>query len=181
MKVNQIRLSFLSILLPVLGMSQLVIVIYLLVMWASVELLNSFKTYRQEQSNENLNFVFWIYTLFVVVARTRRHHFDSFFEEAINISEHFFYAIVIGIKLASYVKILCKTISIWNLVGIAFLLNIIGFFNEIFQNWVCKRPLHLFTQDSQKDMLVNLIGSLVFTTGMLYYQYRIRKKVVAQS
>lgn len=52
--------------------------------------------------------------------------------------------------------------------------NLIGFANECFQNMINHRALAILTPDSQKDLLMNIAGTFIFT--MLAFLYHFNKQ-----
>jgi len=176
MKINRIRLIFTLLALLIYSSKSTTHFFYLVPMWLSLELLNRQKSYIQSRLFGLFNNIFAYYTIAVIVNRSRNAQFGFVTEAVINVGEHFFYAIVIGLKLAIYLRIMTVEITKKQLLWIVTTLNIIGFFNEVFQNALRGR-FHLhFIADAQKDMLVNLIGSLVFLVcGLLYLKFNKRQ------
>lgn len=169
MKINRIRLIFALLALLIYSSKSFAHFFYLAPMWISLELLNRQKSYMQSRLFSLFNNIFAYYTIVVIVNRSRNAQLGFVTEAVINVGEHFFYAIVIGLKLTIYLRIMTVEISKKQLVWIVTTLNIIGFFNEVFQNALRGRFRLHFIADAQKDMLVNLIGSLVFLVCALQY------------
>jgi hypothetical protein len=140
-------------------------------MWISLEVLNQNQQYLRWKIFESLNILFVVYTITVIVNRSRDARFGDSTEALINIGEHFFYAIFIGIKMAVYLKIIGLELTKKALLWIVISLNVIGFFNEILQNLICGRFVFHFIADSQKDMFVNLAGTVVFVLSALLYSH----------
>lgn len=136
---------------------------YIVTMHLSLEILNSRKRYLQEQY-KIYNFIFCCYSL-VLLERLRSTHLSASAEWMINCGEHILFGIVICIKAYIYTAVFTSVTqaSRWKRGIIAFsLFNLIGLFNEIFQNSLCKRSLLIFIPDSIKDMQVNLFGAGIF-------------------
>jgi hypothetical protein len=169
MKIKKIRLLFALLMLLIFSSRATMHFFYLALMWISLEILNSQKSYVHGRLWNLFNHIFVFFTIAVIVNRSRNAHFGNATEAAINIGEHFFYALVIGLKLVIYLRIMHFEIAKKQLLWLVISLNIGGFFNEVFQNVVCGRATLTFIADAQKDMLVNFIGSLVFLVCALLY------------
>lgn len=172
MNLTHIRISFLLLTLLVLFSIHNLHLAYLWAMWISAEYLNNNKTFIKHKQHQSYNFIFWLFTVFVIVNRSRSVAFSPALEEFVNICEHFFYALVIGIKLHVYFRLLLRKFVRRPILWIFTSLNVIGFINEIFQNWLRHRPLLEFIADSKKDMLVNFVGSLVFVLVVVVMRRR---------
>jgi hypothetical protein len=134
-------------------------------MVASVLFLNYHQKYKALASHVLYNVVFCGYLLFIVLNRERslyRYKFSSIWEEIINISEHGLFAMVICLKIIIYLGIFTK----WNFqkrrVTSVLLLNLVGVGNEFFQNSLQSKGFLPLCADAQKDLIINLIGSIVF-------------------
>lgn len=144
---------------------------YLGAMWLSVEFLNRQKNYLIAHRYRLFNFIFGFYTLLVIINRTRTAQFSPLTEGVVNIAEHLFFGIVICLKISIYCQLFFKIQTLVFPIIVVLLFNILGIFNEVFQNWLCTRPLWFFIADAQKDILVNLCGSILFLIGT-YWQKR---------
>jgi hypothetical protein len=141
------------------------------VMIGSMFFLNRQKAFNKLPNYSIFNAVFIGYLAFIVVNRTRSFKFSHFTEGCINIAEHGFFALVICLKLLVYLHLFTSFSFRKKAIFAALLFNAIGFLNEIFQNWLCKRSLLFFIEDARKDMIVNLLGSLLF---LLFINFAIR-------
>jgi hypothetical protein len=136
---------------------------YLVTMHLSLELLNRQHKYLQH-SYKLYNGIFVLYTG-VLLARVRRFHFNNNTEWLINCTEHFLFGVVICIKIYIYTALFGSRchLSRQQRGVIAFtVFNLVGVFNEVFQNELAQRELFILIPDSIKDIQVNLMGSLVF-------------------
>jgi hypothetical protein len=141
---------------------------YIAVMHLSLEILNSRHLYLQHQY-KLYNFIFWAYSL-VLLERLRTSHLSETTEWVINCAEHLFFGIIICIKVYIYTTVFSKASKAtrWKRAMIAFaLFNIIGLFNEVFQNSLGNRSLFVFIPDSIKDIKMNLLGAAVFMMAVL--------------
>lgn len=158
--------------------------------WAALVItviyLNSRKTFSQQRF-KLFNALFLVYLMFVVWERTRHYQFSSSIELQINNSEHILFGVMIcfiaslvlwlpPFNLHSfYVRLLLSVL----------IFNMIGLFNEWFQNWLYNRPVFALIPDSLKDLRMNVWGTLIFvvlstTVYFLNKTREIRTKVLYQ-
>ena len=136
---------------------------YIFAMHASLEILNRRKLYLQH-AYKFYNFISWAYGL-VLLERLRVSHLSESMEWLINCAEHLLFAIIICINVYIYTAVFAKinSLSRWHRSFIAFtIFNIIGLFNEVFQNNMNNRKLFVLIPDSIKDLQMNLLGAAVF-------------------
>lgn len=152
---------------------------YLVAMHLSLEVLNRQQQYR-EHTYRFYNSIFVLYEI-VLLARLRSFFFSDTTEWLINCTEHLFFGIIICIKIYIYTALFNnkKDLSRRQRGMIAFaLFNLVGVFNEIFQNNLAGRSLLVFIPDSIKDMQVNLVGALVFAMAVWCRIYHVKCKPV---
>jgi VanZ family protein len=145
-------------------------------MHLSLELLNRQHKYLQH-SYKRYNSIFVLYTG-VLLARLRSFHFSDLTEWLINCTEHFLFAIIICIKIYIYTALFGRSnyLSRKKRALIAFIVfNLVGVFNEVFQNELAQRELFIFIPDSIKDLQVNLTGAFVVGLVALGRVRRLRK------
>jgi hypothetical protein len=121
--------------------------------------------YQQLATHSIYNAIFCGYLIFIVLNRIRsflKYKFTPFPEEVINIAEHGFFAGVICLKIFVYLSLFSKLNFQKKCILSVLILNFIGFLNEFFQNWLQKRDILDFSGDTQKDLLINFLGSFVF-------------------
>lgn len=130
--------------------------------------LNSNAAYKAQHYRLTNAFMF-LYVLFITWERTRHYKFSATAELVVNDAEHILFALLIcfifnfllSLKKAqalSFTQKLLITIVSFNLVGVL---------NEGFQNLLGHRPLFVMIDDSKKDILMNVIGSVVFVLLLL--------------
>jgi hypothetical protein len=68
---------------------------------------------------------------------------------------------MVCLKVKQYLRIF-NVKSSYNLVYIVLIFNVVGVLNEVMQNALCHRALFIFITDSQKDVCMNMLGSLGF-------------------
>lgn len=155
---------------------------YIIAMHASLEILNSRSLYLLHQY-KLYNCIFWSYSL-VLLERLRPGHLSATAEVAINCAEHLFFGIIICIKVYIYTAIY-STISAAARIKralIAFVVfNLIGIFNEVFQNNLGGRSLFVFIPDSIKDMQMNLLGAAVFMVAVFVRISRLKKHALLKA
>jgi hypothetical protein len=154
------------------------LLIYNAVMYIFIEILNYTTTFKNQKYYKYYNALFVVYQLFCVANRSRNFRFSTTIEEPLNIVEHFLFANIICL-LVSQVYAIVKpnhALDFKKNIIVLLIFNIIGFFNEIFQNWISVRPLRIISAESWKDIAVNLFGSLIFLGIGLYFSEK--EKVV---
>lgn len=136
---------------------------YVVAMHASLEFLNTRKLYVFH-AYKLYNFIFFSYEL-VLLERVRKFKFSNAIEWWLNNAEHIAFAIIICLKVYTYLRILIlkNDAQFFKRICITVVLfNAIGFINEYFQNAISNRSLFVLTEDSIKDIVMNLIGTAVF-------------------
>jgi hypothetical protein len=179
MNIQQTRFLSVIILLIIVITNQYQILNYLPIMVISLEYLNRNKIYLTTYNYKLLNSIFIGYVLFICLDRGRPFEFTVLIEMIFNSIEHMLFGFVICLKASVYYSILKKkqTLSITELIKIVLVFNVFGFFNEFFQNWYKNQEIWLLTFDSKKDILMNIIGSVIF---ILMYQ-KIQKNIFKDS
>jgi len=149
----------------------------LLYYWAALVAIVIFLHTRsgyKKQPYKWLNLLFFLYMLFIVWERTRGHKFAETPELIINDAEHILFAVIISLLIALLLGMYPKNnyTRLVNIVITVAIFNIIGVINECFQNMLAARPLFVFIPDSKKDLLMNVIGSVVFVLLALLFWKR---------
>jgi hypothetical protein len=135
----------------------------------SLEYLNKNKIYLNTYNYKQLNTIFIAYVLFVAIERGRPFAFNQAIEIILNSIEHILFGFVICLKTSVYYSIIKKIKKLRNieLLKIIIFFNIFGFLNEFFQNWYKDKYIWQLSFDSKKDIIMNIIGSILF---ILLYQ-----------
>lgn len=170
MQLRHIRIIEFLLLLVLIYLKGWTIMPYWSAMTVSLEVLNRLKTYRNQPNYTLYNWFFIGYLVLVVVDRTRTFHVNDTIEWCFNSLMHILFGLIVCFKISQYMiifdwKIKNRTLSI----ALAF--NVLGVFNEILQNAMSSRALFVFIPDSQKDMVMNVVGTLVFI-GLEYLLIR---------
>lgn len=168
MNIRQLRIASLLLAVTITTWGSIDFCWYIAAMLCSLEILNRQSVYLQHRY-KLYNFISWAYSL-VLLERLRTTHFSATTEWMINCAEHLFFGIIICIKVYIYTAVFTKHTkhTRWNRALISFLLfNIIGLFNEVFQNSLGNRSLFVFIPDSIKDIQMNFTGAVVFMLAVL--------------
>ncbi len=156
------RLIIAALLIIILINGNYSLLYYAAVMVASIEFLNSQKAFKMLPNYTLFNVIFMTYLVFIILNRSRHFKWGEFTEGSLNIVEHGFFALIICLKLLLYFHLFSNYSFRLKAIFAALMFNLIGFINEIFQNSLNHRPLFLFIEDARKDMIVNVLGSLLF-------------------
>jgi len=164
MTIKHVRLTSILILIIVVVSKQLQILYYFPIMIISLEFLNHNKQYLHSFNFKILNAVFISYVLFICIDRGRPSQFNVATELVINSLEHLLFGFIICVKASIYYSLFKKENKLkqQTLILIALGFNIFGFANEFFQNWYKQQSLWQVNFDSAKDILMNIIGSIIF-------------------
>jgi hypothetical protein len=138
------------------------ILYYAAAMIVLLEGLNWQKAFRLLPNFKMYNTLFVSYLTFIVLNRTRSFKWSEPVEEIINIAEHGFFALIVCSILWLFLNIFTKMAFRAKAIGVFIIFNVIGVLNEVFQNWLCHHDLVDFIADARKDMIVNMLGSLIF-------------------
>ncbi len=143
-----------------------------------VSFLNSRKKY-QLQPSKTVNLVFFIYMLLIVWERTRHFKFAPLPELLMNDAEHLFFALVISLLIVMLLVTTTRLqFNVQTISTTAAVFNAVGLVNEVFQNLLAGRPMFIFIPDSQKDLLMNVVGTVVFVVVAWLLQQKKRSPAV---
>jgi VanZ family protein len=142
---------------------------------ALVAFLNTRPKYKG-QPYKWINLVFYLYMLFIVWERTRHFQYSETAELLINDAEHIFFANIISILIALIITLVTNKHQAFvkNILLSVIIFNAVGVINEYFQNLIGHRSFFYLIADSKKDMLMNLLGSVVFLLLAAFF-YKTRK------
>lgn len=136
---------------------------YWLILYASVEFLNT-TTYYHQLKAKQLNLFFTIIIALITFNRTRHFVIPSTIEWTVNTVEHLLFCSVAIIHFTIYYY-LCfpqKIKSIQLAYAAALLFNLVGFMNEYYQNFMENRPVFELRWGSWIDISINVIGSVIY-------------------
>ena len=172
MRIKTIRIIEFLLFISILMSKTYYLLAYILVMYLSVEFLNSREEYKAQRYFRFFNVLFVGYQVFICIERIRKFKFDGSTEFILNSVEHILFALVICFKISQFLRLHLRFLPNFPLkqrlwITIVFF-NAIGVFNEIWQNGVGKRALFVFIPDSISDLKMNLIGTVIFSFSMLY-------------
>jgi hypothetical protein len=137
------------------------LLIYWSAMLISIEVLNHSTSFIQDAHYRKYNLLFISYLVLVVVDRTRKVTFGETPDYWFNCFMHFAFGVMVCLKVKQYLRIF-NFQSPYNLLYIFLIFNVVGVLNEVMQNALCHRALFIFITDSQKDVCMNMLGSLGF-------------------
>lgn len=140
-----------------------------------VIILNLLKDYKKYAAIANL--FFFCYIVFITWERTRQYKFSHDAEYMLNNAEHILFAVIVCLIAALFIKILLipSASFIKTLLLSVVVFNIIGIVNEYFQNIINHRSFGILTDDSQKDLLMNISGTALFVVIACLYHFKKKK------
>lgn len=180
MTIQKIRILSVFILLLIIVSNQYQILYYFPIMLISLEYLNRNKDFITNYNFKILNAIFIGYVIFICLDRARSFQITVAIELIINSIEHILFGFIISLKASIYYSILKQKFNLkqQQLIWIAIVFNIFGLFNEFFQNWYKHQSLWQLNFDSKKDIIMNIIGSLIFIFLYQKININIRNKII---
>lgn len=143
--------------------------------WSALMLLVSFlhtrDGYKPYRNVSNLFFLVYIY--FITWVRTRPYKFSAETAFWINNAEHMIFALVVCLVVSLYLTVVFSVRASFGrmLLYTVIAFNLIGVFNEYFQNMINHRALAILTPDSKKDLLMNVAGTFIFAVLASLYHF----------
>ena len=163
MRSPHIRIIGLFLLIPIFYVKNWTLLPYWLAMMVSLEILNRNKYYLNQPFYGFYNGLFMGYLILVVWDRTRSYHVGDGIEWAFNSLMHILFGLVVCFKISQYMAV--SNLKFKNRVlYIALILFVLGVLNEFMQNIMCHRETFILIPDSQKDLVMNVVGTLIFMT-----------------
>ena len=161
MRLLHIRIIGLCLLAYILFIKAWTLMPYWSAMMVSLEILNRQERYRNQPFCSLYNWFFVSYLVLVVVDRTRKFHFGEDFEWSFNSLMHILFGLIVCFKISQY--LLALGLKLKNrALSITLIFNVIGILNEFMQNMMCQRDTFVLIPDAQKDLMMNVVGTLVF-------------------
>ena len=168
MRIQLFRTFVFIILAWLLFREKYTLILYWFVLVGSVEILN--RQAKFQKITSPLNVIFFTLLLYSIILRTFKLHFSPEINLWTNGFEHILFAAIISFKIYLYLNASFHKLKIPLLICIsAIMFNAVGIINEIYQNWVGHRNLYAIIPDTQTDLFVNIIGSVLF----VFIMYRL--------
>lgn len=161
MRLIHIRIIGVLLLCVILYVKNWSLMPYWSAMILSLEILNRHERYRSQRFLGLYNWIFVGYLILVVTDRTRRFHVALSIEWTFNSVMHILFGLVVCFKISQYLTVFDIKIN-KRLLYIALIFNVIGILNEFLQNVMSQRETFVLIPDAQKDLVMNVIGTMVF-------------------
>jgi hypothetical protein len=161
MRLLYIRIIGLCLLAYIIYIKAWTLLPYWSAMMLSLEILNRQSLYLNQPNFRIYNWFFIGYLVLVVVDRTRKIHLNEAFEWSFNSMMHILFGLIVCFKISQYLRVFNVQIKNRTL-SIALIFNVIGVLNEFMQNMMCQRATFILIPDAQKDLMMNVVGTLVF-------------------
>jgi hypothetical protein len=179
MNIRVFRILSLLLLIRIIFTYQFILILYWVVLVASVEILNRRREYKYRSKSFTL--LFFIYLLFITIVRTSGYKLNTAIVYVINVFEHLLFALVISFMISLYLSLLSSFKSDNDVKRYwlsAMIFNIIGLINELYQNIARHKPPFIFSFGAKVDLLVNVTGSLLFVLLALTYTKRTKTRAM---
>ena len=161
MRLIHIRIIGILLLCVILYVKNWSLMPYWTAMMLSLEILNRDERYRNQRFFRFYNLLFMSYLILVVADRTRKFHVLYSIEWTFNSLMHILFGLVVCFKISQYLTVFDIKMN-KRLLYIALIFNIIGVLNEFLQNMMGQREVLVLIPDAQKDLVMNVIGTMVF-------------------
>jgi VanZ family protein len=161
MRLLHIRIIGICLLAYILFIKAWILMPYWSAMMLSLEILNHQKQYLTQPNFRVYNWFFIGYLVLVVVDKTRKIHLNEVFEWSFNSMMHILFGLIVCFKISQYLRVFNAQIKNRTL-SIALIFNVIGVLNEFMQNIMNGRQVFELIADSRKDLMMNVVGTLVF-------------------
>lgn len=175
MKALQIqRIAFFLLTIVFLTCKVYVLLVYVSIYYLSFEYLNSNKKFEEITFHKTYNWFYVAYLAFVVFVRSGLIEFSKNADYHLNTAEHLFFMFLICQTVLIYIQLFNFLSSnyLLRLVVVFIILNFIGIVNEYFQNFYQNLTIFYLEQTDIKDLVINLIGSLLFIIISLFYKLK---------
>lgn len=171
------RLLFLTFFGAIILIKTKILLLYEIVFFASYEYLNSNKNYLQLQLHCYYNWFFLFFLGFIILVRADLFNFSDEIAYHLNSVEHLFFSFLICLLLSVYITLFTVFANhkVVKLLFIFIAFNLIGLLNEYFQNYFQDSEVFLLKENDSKDMVINLLGSILFI--IFASVFRIKKVV----
>ncbi len=176
MRLLHIRIIGLSLLAYIIFIKAGTLLPYWSAMMLSLEILNRQSPYLNQPNFRVYNWFFVGYLVLVVVDRTRKIHIGQGFEWSFNSLMHILFGLIVCFKISQYLTVFNLQLKNRAL-SIALIFNVIGILNEFMQNMMSHRETFVLIPDAQKDLMMNVVGTLVFI-GIEYVLNRRRLSIL---
>ena len=161
MRSPHIRIIGLLLLIIIFYVKNWTLLPYWTAMMVSLEILNRNKRYINQPFYRFYNTLFMGYLILVVWDRTRSYHVGDGVEWVFNSLMHILFGLVVCFKISQYMAVFNFKFKN-RILYIALIFNILGVLNEFMQNVMCHREPFVLIPDAQKDLVMNVVGTLIF-------------------
>lgn len=146
---------------------------YILVLFVNVEILLLHKLKSETKIFKTSQFIFIIFVSYVLFARAHIWGFSDATYYNLNSLEHVLFAIVISLLIYYYILFFDQKKKLHPVLFSVILFNVIGVFNEFFQNYFQGKPVFYLDEFSIKDLIVNVIGTAFFIHLIRFLKIRL--------
>lgn len=168
------RLLFYCLIGVVVWNRHYMLLMYSGVFYISFEYLNQNNNYLTLKKHNYYNWIFILFLTFIVWVRTRTYLFSESVEYHLNTFEHLFFALTICVLVRVYLQLfgILRANTVRTLALVLVIFNCIGVVNEWVQNYFRQVDVFALDQSNIKDILINLLGSILFFLGSIEYKLK---------
>lgn len=145
---------------------------YILFFFVSVEVLLLKKKKSDTKIFKFSQFLFIVFVSYVLIVRSFAFIFSEVTNYNLNTIEHVLFAIVICLLIYFYVLFYDHRKNLNPMFCSILIFNLIGLFNEFFQNYFQGKAVFILEDFSIKDLIANVLGTIVFIVIMKFLTTR---------
>lgn len=159
---NLTRLFYVISLFVVYFIKVPILYFYIIFFFLNVEILLLKKSQSNTKIFKTTQVFFTLFVSYVLFVRAHMCGFSLTTEDNLNTVEHLLFAFVISLMIYYYCIFFGKVKHSISVVISVVIFNFIGLINEFFQNYFQGKPVFVLDEFSIKDLIVNVLGTLVF-------------------
>lgn len=143
---------------------------YLILMVLNFEVLLKIGFYSNNKNKKWTAYFGLLFFVYILIVRSNALGFTDNIIYFLNAIEHLFFAIFVCVQIDIWLDVLkvCFSRLIFKTFVIVFVFNVLGFFNEYFQKSLQGDFSSVLSADSQKDLVVNAIGTIFYSIAICF-------------
>lgn len=146
---------------------------YILFFFINVEVLLLKKVKSETQIFKISQLIFTFFVSYVLFARASVWGFSELTTYNLNTIEHVLFALVVCLQIYYFISFYSHKKKLHSILLSVVIFNIIGLINEFFQNYFQGKPVFILEEFSIKDLIANVLGTLLFMVIIKFLSSRI--------